>query len=147
MTEAKRRLPVDLMQLLIDRLPQEEIDAARVYLRVLKSREAKYNLWFDGYTPCSLNIHSQREDLLYRSLWFAENHVLSLEQVTAIFRLGLMFREELGMEDRFNSLDLRNLIIFLIGRGYLDLQPDMRLKLRPELAEKAERLTRMETYS
>ena len=68
MTEAKKELPVELVQLLIDRLPPEEIDAARAYLRVLRSQEADPTLWFDGDTPNETDIYSQRKDLLYRSL-------------------------------------------------------------------------------
>ena len=133
LTEEER----ELVQLLIDRLPQEEIDAARVYLRVLKSQAADPTLWFGGGTPNNTNIHSQRKDLIYRSLWFAEDHVLSLMQITNIFHLGLMFREEMGLKNEFNEPDLRNLISALILNGNLGLQPNMRLKLSLELAKKS----------
>lgn len=147
MTEVRKGLPADLLQFLIDRLPQAEIDAAKVYLRVLRSREDNPALWFNGDTPNDTNIRSQRKDLLYRSLWFAEDHVLSLKQVTAIFNLGQMLREKSNVWNKFDSADLRNWIHILIGGGDLNLLPDLNLELPRELAKKAEELTRMGTYS
>lgn len=144
MTEAKRGLPADLLQFLIDRIPPEEIDAARICLKVLKSQAADPALWFAGDTPNDTNIRSQRKDFLFRSLWFSENHVLNMNQVITIFRLGQVPREKSDVWNRFDSADLRNWIHILIGGGYINLLPDLKLELSRELAEKAERLTRSE---
>lgn len=146
MKEIKKGLPVNVVQFLIDRIPQEEVDAAVLYFRVLRSREADPALWFDGDgLHETKGLPSQRKDLLFRSLWCAENHVLSLGQVIAIFRLDPIFREELGIEN--NSTDLYNWINALIDSGDLHWQNNLLLKLSRNLEEKAKQFTRMKTYS
>lgn len=72
-----------------------------------------------------------RKDLLFRSIWHAEGHTLSMQTISAIFQFGKMYK------DNWSQIDLRNWIHILIAQGDLELLPNLQLKLSRELAEKA----------
>jgi|CXWL01.1.fsa_nt_gi hypothetical protein len=84
----------EVARLLLDRLPPEMIVAAKVLLDVLHSQELDGKLWksntqsHENLSPARAGLIAIAEDLLYRSFWFAEDNMLSPEELMAIFQLS-----------------------------------------------------------
>ena len=118
----------ELAKLLLEKLPPEIIAAAKICLRILKFQEK-------NLTPLSTDSLT---DLLYKSIWFADNHANHPKIIESVFSLFGRSREifgPLGLNNRLNSLYLGGLIV-------LEKKGDFNsgLKLSAELEQKAEQL-------